>query len=117
MNTPMLRLAAVALAATIALPAAAQDAAPDTAKLEKQAKRQIGKFDADGDGKLNAAEVVKLLEARAAKKAESSGGTPEAVDAKKAERYVKRADTDGDGKISQAEWVAQRSQKASGAAE
>lgn len=102
---------AAGAAAPVADPQAA--ATPDADPVDRTVQRAFGRMDTNVDGKLDAAEVAKLLERRAARKAES--GTATAVKPRQVSRFVKRMDSDGDGAVSLAEFAANRAARAKAA--
>jgi hypothetical protein len=70
--------------------------------------RMFERMDANGDGKLDRAEVTKMMEVRAERRGDVTLKSPEKIDA-----FMKRVDANGDGTIDKAEFDATR--KARGA--
>jgi len=93
----MKKLMMVAAALTLALPSA------HAAEEAQGGGRMFAKMDANGDGKLDKAEITKMLEARAARKGDATIASPEKVDG-----FIKRADSNGDGVVDAAEMAAMR---------
>lgn len=87
----------VAAALVLAAPAA------QAAEPAKDGGDMLAKADANGDGKLDKAEVAKLFEARAAKKGDTTGVDPAKVDA-----FFQKADANGDGGLDATELAALR---------
>jgi spermidine/putrescine-binding protein len=69
----------------------------------------FARMDANGDGKIDKAELTKAAEAQAAKKGETAP-----VDAAKIDEMIKRIDTNGDGAVDKAEMAAMRNAHAAG---
>ena len=83
-------------------------AADDTAPANKDRRQEILKrFDANGDGKLDATEREA---AKAAMPERRGDGPKDGVAGKIRERAKDRLDTDGDGKISESERAAMRAE-------
>ncbi|MGV3730064.1 MAG: EF-hand domain-containing protein [Sphingopyxis sp.] len=91
-----------AIAATgLAMPAVAMAQAP------KDGGRMFAMLDADGNGKLDKAEVTRMMTMRADRSGDPSMKSPEKIAA-----FMKRADSNGDGAIDQAELAAFRKAQA-----
>ena len=69
--------------------------------------RMFAMVDANSDGKLDKAEVTKMMERRAERSGDTSAASTENIDA-----FIKRADTNGDGAIDKAELDAMRKARA-----
>ena len=69
--------------------------------------RMFAMVDTNGDGKLDKAEVTKMMERRAERSGDASAASTENIDA-----FIKRADTNGDGAIDKAELDAMRKARA-----
>lgn len=69
------------------------------------ADKMFAKLDANSDGKLDKAEVTKMMEMRAARSGEST-------DPAKVDEFMKRADTNADGGVDKAELETARKAKA-----
>lgn len=65
--------------------------------------RMFERMDANGDGKLDKAEITKMMEMRAERRGDATLKSPEKIDA-----FIKRADANGDGAIDKAELGAMR---------
>lgn len=91
-----------AVAATgLAMPALAMAQPP------KDGGRMFAMLDADGNGKLDKAEVTRMMTMRAERSGDASMKSPEKIAA-----FMKRADSNGDGAIDQAELAAFRKARA-----
>ncbi|WP_160328004.1 EF-hand domain-containing protein [Sphingopyxis sp. H115] len=97
MKTEILIAAAVAL--SIPTLAAAQQ--------PKDGGRMFAMVDANGDGKLDKAEVTKMMEMRAERRGDATLKSPEKIDA-----FIKRADANGDGALDKSELAAMRKARA-----
>ncbi|WP_197411733.1 MULTISPECIES: EF-hand domain-containing protein [unclassified Sphingopyxis] len=86
------------IAAPLALATAAHAAEPTS-----NGDALFAKLDANGDGKIDKAELTKAHEAKAAEKGDK---TP--VDTAKIDEMIKRVDTNGDGAVDKAEMSAIR---------
>ncbi len=69
--------------------------------------RMFERMDANGDGKLDKAEVTKMMEVRAERRGDATLKSPEKIDA-----FMKRVDANGDGAIDKAELDATRKARA-----
>ncbi|WP_338425101.1 EF-hand domain-containing protein [Sphingopyxis kveilinensis] len=69
--------------------------------------RMFAMLDADGNGKLDKAEVTRMMTMRADRSGDASMKSPEKIAA-----FMKRADSNGDGAIDQAELAAFRKAQA-----
>ena len=69
--------------------------------------RMFAMVDTNGDGKLDKAEVTKMMERRAERSGDARAASTENIDA-----FIKRADTNGDGAIDKAELDAMRKARA-----
>ena len=65
--------------------------------------RMFERMDANGDGKLDKAEITKMMEMRAERRGDATLKSPEKIDA-----FIKRADANGDGAVDKAEMQATR---------
>ena len=95
------------IAAPLALaipPVHAADPAADSAAM-------FARLDINGDGKIDKAEVTKMVEAQAAKKGDT---TP--IDGAQIDELIKRVDSNGDGVIDKAEMDAMHKARAAGGA-
>ncbi|MGH6651816.1 MAG: EF-hand domain-containing protein [Sphingopyxis sp.] len=98
----MKTLLMIAAPLALAIPAVhAAEPAPDGDAL-------FARMDANGDGKIDKAELTKAAEARAAKKGDAAP-----VDSAKIDEMIKRIDTNGDGAVDKAEMDAMRKAAAS----
>lgn len=70
--------------------------------------RLFAMMDANGDGKIDKAELTKAAEAQAAKK-----GDGKAVDGAKIDAMIARIDTNGDSAVDKAEFAAMRDARGS----
>jgi len=70
--------------------------------------RMFAMIDANGDGKIDKAELTKAAEAQATKKGETKP-----VDSAKIDEMIKRIDSNGDGAVDKAEMDAMRKARAS----
>jgi len=86
------------IAAPLALATAAHAAEP-----AGNGDALFAKLDANGDGKIDKAELTKAHEAKAAEKGDT---TP--VDGAKIDEMIKRLDANGDGAVDKAEMAAMR---------
>lgn len=87
------------VAASLVLAAPAVQAAEPA----KDGGGMLAKADANGDGRLDKAELTKLFEARAAKRGDTAPVDPAKVDA-----FFQKADANGDGGIDAGELAALR---------
>ncbi len=69
--------------------------------------RMFERMDANGDGKLDKAEITKMMEMRAERRGDATLKSPEKIDA-----FIKRADANGDGAVDTAEMQATRKMRA-----
>ena len=69
--------------------------------------RMFERMDANGDGKLDKAEITKMMEMRAERRGDAALKSPEKIDA-----FIKRADANGDGAVDKAELQATRKMRA-----
>lgn len=69
--------------------------------------RMFAMIDANGDGKLDKAEITKMMQMRAERMGDPSFASPERVAA-----FIKHVDTNGDGVIDKAEFDAMRKARA-----
>ena len=65
--------------------------------------RMFERMDANGDGKLDKAEITRMMEMRAERRGDATLKSPEKIDA-----FIKRADANGDGAVDKAELQATR---------
>ena len=65
--------------------------------------RMFVRMDANGDGKLDKAEITRMMEMRAERRGDATLKSPEKIDA-----FIKRADANGDGAVDKAEMQATR---------
>ena len=93
MKTAILIAASVALS----LPTLA------AAQQPKDGGRMFAMVDANGDGKLDKAEITRMMEMRAERRGDATLKSPEKIDA-----FIKRADANGDGAVDKAEMQATR---------
>lgn len=99
----MKTLLMIAAPLALAIPAAyAAEPAPSGDAL-------FARMDANGDGKIDKAELTKAAEAQAAKKGDTAP-----VDTAKIDEMIKRIDTNGDGAVDKAEMDAMRNAHAAG---
>jgi len=69
--------------------------------------RMFATIDANGDGKLDKAEITKMAEMRAQQQGDPAKASPEKVDA-----FIKFLDANGDGAIDKAELAAKQKARA-----
>lgn len=69
--------------------------------------RMFAMIDTNGDGKLDKAEITKMMEMRAERRGDATLKSPEKIDA-----FIKRADANGDGAVDKAEMQATRKMRA-----
>jgi Ca2+-binding EF-hand superfamily protein len=69
--------------------------------------RMFERMDANGDGKLDRAEITRMMEMRAERRGDATLKSPEKIDA-----FLQRADANGDGAVDQAELQAIRKKRA-----
>lgn len=69
--------------------------------------RMFAMIDANGDGKLDKAEITKMAEMRAQRQGDPTMASPEKVDA-----FIKHIDANGDGVIDKAELEARQKARA-----
>lgn len=100
----MKTLLMIAAPLALALPAAAHAAEP----AGDNGDRMFASIDANGDGKIDKAELTKAAEAQAAKK-----GDTKPVDGAKIDEMITRIDTNSDGAVDKAEMDAMRKARAS----
>lgn len=81
----------------LALPAVA------VAQPPQDGGRVFERMDANGDGKLDKAEITKMMEMRAERRGDATLKSPEKIEA-----FIKRADANGDGAVDKAELQATR---------
>ena len=93
----MKKLIVIAAALSAALPAIV------AAQQGQGGSRMFAMADANSDGKLDKAEVTKMMQMRAERRGDPSVAEPAKIDA-----FIKRADTNGDGAVDQAELAATR---------
>ncbi|HWW57207.1 MAG TPA: EF-hand domain-containing protein [Sphingopyxis sp.] len=74
--------------------------------------RMFERMDANGDGKLDKAEITKMMEMRAERRGDATLKSPEKIDA-----FIKRTDANGDGAVDKAELEATRKPRAEAAPE
>lgn len=77
------------------------------AQQPKDGGRMFAMVDANGDGKLDKAEVTKMMEMRAERRGDATLKSPEKIDA-----FIKRADANGDGALDKSELAAMRKARA-----
>lgn len=94
---------AILIAASVALSLPTLTAA----QQPKDGGRMFAMVDANGDGKLDRAEVTSMMEKRAERRGDASLKSPEKIDA-----FIKRADANGDGAVDKAELAAMRKARA-----
>ena len=94
---------AILIAASVALSLPTLAAA----QQPKDGGRMFAMVDANGDGKLDRAEVTSMMEKRAERRGDASLKSPEKIDA-----FIKRADANGDGAVDKAELAAMRKARA-----
>ena len=97
----MKKLTMVAAAFGVALPAMA------AAQPPQDGGRIFAMIDANGDGKLDKAEVTKMAEMRAQRQGDPSLASPDKVDA-----FFKHLDANGDGFIDKGEMESMRKARA-----
>lgn len=97
----MKKISMMVAATALALPGMA------AAQPPQDGGRLFAMVDANGDGKLDKAEVTKMMERRAERCGDTSAASTENIDA-----FIKRADTNGDGAIDKAELDAMRKARA-----
>lgn len=85
----------------LALPALA------AAQPPQDGGRMFAMVDANGDGKLDKAEVTKMMERRAERRGDATPKSTENIDA-----FIKRADANGDGSVDKAELDVMRKARA-----
>src|SRR3546814_21009877 len=85
----------------LALPALA------AAQPPKGGGRMLERMDANGDGKLDKAEITRMMEMRAERRGDATLKSPEKIDA-----FIQRADAHGDGAVDKAEMQATRKKRA-----
>ena len=81
----------------VALPAVA------AAQPPQGGGRMFERMDANGDGKLDKAEITRMMEMRAERRGDATLKSPDKVDA-----FIKHADANGDGAVDKAELQATR---------
>lgn len=91
----------IAVSVGIALPTLA------AAQPPQDGGRLFAMIDTNGDGKLDKAEITKMMETRAERSGDAGAASIENIDA-----FIKRADTNGDGAIDKAELDAMRKARA-----
>ena len=77
------------------------------AQPPKDGGRMFAMIDANGDGKLDKAEVTRMMVMRAERSGDASMKSPEKIDA-----FMKRADANSDGAVDKAELAALRQARA-----
>lgn len=98
----MKKLTMIALTIGLAIPAMA------AAQPPQDDGRLFAMIDANGDGKLDKAEVTKMAEMRAQRQGDPTMASPDKVDA-----FIKHVDANGDGVIDKSEIGAMRKARAS----
>lgn len=91
----------IAAAFGLAVPAVA------AAQPAQDGGRMFATIDANGDGKLDKAEITKMAEMRARQQGDPAMASPEKVDA-----FIKFLDANGDGVIDKAELAAKQKARA-----
>ena len=97
----MKKLTMIAASIGLAIPAIA------AAQPPQDGGRMFAMIDANGDGKLDKAEITKMAEMRAQRQGDPTLASPEKVDA-----FIKHIDANGDGVIDKAELEARQKARA-----
>ncbi|HKX87936.1 MAG TPA: EF-hand domain-containing protein [Sphingopyxis sp.] len=97
----MKKLTMIAASLGLAIPAVC------AAQPPQDGGRMFAMIDANGDGKLDKAEVTRMAEMRAQRQGDPTLASPEKVDA-----FIKHIDANGDGAIDKAELDARRKARA-----
>lgn len=93
----------------IAAPLALAIPAVHAAQPAANGDAMFARIDANGDGKIDKAEVTKMAQAQAAKKGDTAP-----VDGAKIDEMIKRLDTNGNGAVDKAEMDAMHKARAAG---
>ncbi|MCA0208277.1 MAG: EF-hand domain-containing protein [Proteobacteria bacterium] len=97
----MKKLTMIAASIGLAVPAIA------AAQPPQDGGRMFAAIDANGDGKLDKAEITKMAEMRAQQQGDPAKASPERIDA-----FIKFLDANGDGVIDKAELAAKQKARA-----
>lgn len=97
----MKKLTMIAVSIGLAVPGIA------IAQPPQDGGRMFAMIDANGDGKLDKAEITKMAEMRAQRQGDPTMASPEKVDA-----FIKFIDANGDGVIDKAELAARQKARA-----